>query len=366
MRNYGNWISSNEKYIAFEETCAKFHGKGANKMNLDSCSHKGDMPIVNIVTTIRQSADYVPSFLGQVSCLLEKQCLIGTINIVHDNLVVEPSSKLAEFGLSDRRARLIPEKLNDINIQSIEEKAKQWASIANQGLESALSTSPSHILWIEADLCFPLDLLDQLVSRKLDVIAPVVYLGTTFYDSWGFRNLAGKKISNFPSNMHNSGPIELSSVGSCVLFSADIFRSGTRFRGDFENGLLVGVCANARALGFRVWADPSISIVHPTSIWRQQVWKISQMTTIDPLGRKRTISNIGGMVPGFYENFIMEWVRRFSGSRKLLSPGVYDLTIIRDPKRREISLVFTAQPSDGPFGQSVKLSGRCEHVVVSN
>ena len=37
------------------------------------------------------------------------------------------------------------------------------------------------------------DLLDQLVANQLDIIAPLVFIGPWFYDSWGFRTLRGER-----------------------------------------------------------------------------------------------------------------------------------------------------------------------------
>jgi len=63
----------------------------------------------------------------------------------------------------------------------------------------------------------------------------------------GFRDKNGSRITSiepyFPDAPHE--PIELSSVGSYVLFDTAIFRSNIRFRADYDHGLLIGICQEA-------------------------------------------------------------------------------------------------------------------------
>ena len=70
----------------------------------------------------------------------------------------------------------------------------------------------------------------------------------------GFRDKNGSRITSiepyFPDAPHE--PIELSSVGSYVLFDTAIFRSNIRFRADYDHGLLIGICQEAAKIGFNL------------------------------------------------------------------------------------------------------------------
>ena len=220
-----------------------------------------------------------------------------------------------EIACADSRVKLVQEISSDSEITALSAKSRQWAQIGNQAIDSALETECSHILYIESDLCFPLDLLEQLISRDVDIIAPVVMLGSSFYDSWGFRDLNGKKISDMQFFPFYTGElVELSSVGSCVLFRSDIFRAGIRFAGNHHNGLFVGVCNEARSNGFRVYADPTVSIIHPTSLWRSQIWRVVNITVTRINGTSYPIETDLN-VAGFYA-FILT-INRNVSSRTL-------------------------------------------------
>ena len=70
---------------------------------------------------------------------------------------------------------------------------------------------------------------------------------------------------------------QLSSVGSCVLFQRELFDAGVRFRGTYDQGLLVGVCKDAGLLGFRTFMDSRVSILHPTTLWKRQQYKLERV-----------------------------------------------------------------------------------------
>jgi hypothetical protein len=300
-------------------------------------------PTVSIISLIKQDAPYLRSYFSQIESLSERFCIIKSINLVHDNLRDGALSPLLASKQEDQRIRLIPESLSEGIIQTLEEKTLQWATIGNQGIEKALEAESDYILWVEADLCFPYDLLDQLVSLNLDIISPLVYLGINFYDSWGFRDLDGNKIYEFPPKPGKGffdGPVELSSVGSCVLFRSEIFKKGVRFRGPYETGLLSGVCADARKLGFQVWADPSTCIIHPTSSWRSQVWVISELRIDFPNGDTLSF-NFFRIVSGLYHSWLPEFLEWATPQIEELQSVTYQAEYSADPKTRLLKVLIT-------------------------
>ena len=172
--------------------------------------------------------------------------------------------------------------------EGIDGRAVRWARAGNACLE-LIDAVPqySHVLWMESDLCFPLDLLERLLSLEVDIVAPMIWIGGHFYDTWGFRDLQGNKWSHYPPyhpDYRSDSLMEVGSVGSCVLFRREVLDAGVRFRGPYQTGLLVGVCNDARAKGFRVFADTSTSILHPVSLWADQMWTVTDIELTGPDG----------------------------------------------------------------------------------
>jgi hypothetical protein len=304
-------------------------------------------PVVNICTTIRQHAKFVPSFIGQISALTTTGFTLGTISIVHDVPASGPDPRLLAFAASDPRVVLIPEEASDAAFTELEQKVLQWAHIGNQALESGLSAACTHILYVESDLCFPLDTVDQLLGWDRDIIAPIILLGSVFYDSWGFRDLEGRKIHALEV-FSNDAPVELSSVGSCVLFRSEVFRTGIRFRGPYDSGLFVGMCLDAKALGYKVWADPTTTIIHPTSLWKNQTWEVRRLRLLQPQApipdAALDVTPGSGRIAGFYTHFVLEWLRNvWPQIAPHVGADLFGLTVIRNSSSRTLELELSSR-----------------------
>jgi hypothetical protein len=295
--------------------------------------------IVNIVSNIRVTSNYAKSYINQISSQTEKYYQIGKIILICDDL--NSPSEILNWDRLDKRVVLVQENKNDFIFDSIEDKTLQWAALCNQGVESSLIFQSDFTLFIEADLCFPFDLIDQLILKNLDITAPVVFLGAGFYDSWGFRKLDGSKISWIGDVNVHTPPAELSSVGSCVLFRTEIFSRGVRFRGPFQTGLLVGVCNDARELGYKVWALFSVSIIHPTTSWRGQVWKIKRISI--NLNGKVFVVNGDYIIAGAYAEFIFEQLSLiFKALPEIpIERGEYRFDFIKNQKDRTVEVEVT-------------------------
>jgi hypothetical protein len=313
--------------------------------------------VVNICTTLRQDSLYALTFYRQISNLYGSNFSIGTISIVHDAPSPPVSDAFKEFISADPRVNLVQEISSDSEITTLSEKARQWAQLGNQAIEAALETDCSHILYLEADLCVPLDFLEQLIARDVDIVAPVTMLGSTFYDTWGFRDMNGQKISDIQQFPFYSGElVELSSVGSCVLFRSEVFRTGIRLPGVHQNGLLVGVCTQARAAGFRVYADPTVSIIHPTSLWHSQTWKVVNITITRTNGASYPLTaNL--RVTGFYASFVVPELSRLGKDLAKMAggPGAFILTIIRHTSTRTLTLLLEETGEYPPVPDSIGL-----------
>lgn len=238
---------------------------------------------VAICSNMRAGSEYETAYYAQILGLVRRSYTLASVNVIYDREPTESRTIRALLEAEGIPVRYEIEKTSGSGaFPTIVDKVRQWAAIGNQGLELALSDGEdlTHIAAVEADLSYPYDVFEALLAREKSIIAPMIYLGNLFYDSWGFRDLTGMRLNGitptFPTVLHP--PIELATVGSFVLFDAAIFKSGIRYRGeDYEDGLLVGVCNDARRFGFRTYVDPTISVLHPVTAWRKQMWRIKNM-----------------------------------------------------------------------------------------
>lgn len=145
------------------------------------------------------------------------------------------------------------------------ERMKALSYVGNGILES-VRRSTDVLFYVESDLIWKPDVLlrlaDELLPKRIDVIAPLVFAGEHFYDVWGFRDLGGKRFGPFHPYSHTlklSEPTEVGSVGSCLVMFGDVARH-TRIP---EGEALVGFCRAARENGYRVWTDARERVDHP-------------------------------------------------------------------------------------------------------
>ncbi len=209
-----------------------------------------------------------------------------------------------------------------------QDRAEQWALAANACLDLLTGARQySHVLWMESDLCFPLDTVSRLLSCNVDIVAPLIWLGGLFYDTWGFRDLSGKRWSNSPPYhpaYRINALLEMGSVGSCVLLRREVLDSGVRFRGPYETGLLVGVCNDARKNGFHVFADTSTAVMHPVSLWEDQMWKVSGVEILEGDGTVRSLSTAQAFQLGWDRNIVILEAEFLVSSQRLFFQNVFE------------------------------------------
>ncbi len=219
--------------------------------------------------------------LGYYRALLEHQ-LLDDVELVYSfvegDSIDRTPAMLRAWAAQDPRVML--QTLPVEPVADFEDRVRKWALLGNAALEGALAQDVDHVLWCESDLALPPDLVTQLVQDRVDVVAPGIWLGGYFYDTWGFRGLDGRRFDNLPPHhpqWQSHGLFEVATAGSVVLFRRAVFDAGVRFRGEYENGLLVGACQDARERGFRVFADSRIAVVHPTTLWRAQQYRLDRV-----------------------------------------------------------------------------------------
>jgi hypothetical protein len=296
---------------------------------------------VNLCSALRQGSSYAGAFFCQIRALSAKGYELGAITIVVDGETLTDATLLA--AQSDPRVSFVFEGPRGAPTCFMRERAISWARAGNLALDGSLSTPSEFTLWIESDLTFPCDLIELLMEPKQDIVAPIVMLGENFYDSWGFRDLAGRHLATLAelqSLPRGPGPlIELSSVGSCLLFRSSLLAEGIRMPSGYENGLLVGFCLAARRSGARVFCRHDVAIVHPTSLWAEQVYRVTSCRRGDCQDWQEIAPAGGARVAGPYFDFVIpEAVRLLAGSAGAPKPTTN--VAYASNARREIAILL--------------------------
>jgi hypothetical protein len=305
------------------------------------------LPTVAITSTLRLSAPYAPIFVEQLRRQISLRHRLVSVTVIHDDHASNAAEALIDMAGGDGLFHFVKETAADNEIRTRSEKAQQWARIGNQALEHALESGADYILVLEADLCIPCDLIDQLIRRRKDILAPVVFLGVNFYDSWGFRTVEGARVRTLDDLPKGdpTGLTELGSVGSCVLVRREVLDAGVRYRGEYDDGLLVGLCRDARALGFSVWADRMMCIVHPTSLWREQVWKLRELRVIGLDGTVTArLEALDALIPSAFPEAVSDFVATNPRSREHVQGRSFAVRVDRNDGDRSLSADIILRP----------------------
>lgn len=242
-----------------------------------AANQPGTGPLVAVCSLFRNSADTLDYYRAVITAQ-ERDGVRLAFSFVEGDSSDDTYERLSAWAAQDARVTLAQHHVEPI--ADFDDRVRKWAALGNLAVEGALATGADYILWCESDLALPHDLLGQLLAPDVDIVAPAIFMGGLFYDIWGFRGLDGVKFTNeapYHQEFHPHALVRLASVGSCVLFRRDVFDAGVRFRGTYEDGLLVGVCNDAALLGFRTFMDSRVAVLHPTTLWKRQQYRLERV-----------------------------------------------------------------------------------------
>jgi hypothetical protein len=236
-------------------------------------------PTIAICCLVRDGVSYLPSFRRQLESLILDDNGQWNLYCVEGDSHDGSWQFLQEWAAQD--SRITVSQLHVGRAADKDALAINWARAGNACFDLIPKTGQhTHVLWLESDLCFPPETARRLIAHNVDVVAPVIFLGGQFYDTWGFRGLDGSRWANqapYHADYRAASLLPMQSVGSCVLFSRSAFDTGIRMRPTYENGLLVGMCNDARSTGLKVWADTGTAILHPVDNWEAQMWEAAEV-----------------------------------------------------------------------------------------
>lgn len=129
----------------------------------------------------------------------------------------------------------------------------------------AMDNHFTHVLWLDADMIFTDDLLEDLMFCGKDFVTGVCHARRKPYMPCFFKCLNPvDRFDEYPTN----DIFEVAGCGmACVLMKASILyevmlRFGTCFCPTPELGEDLAFCDRARQMGHKIYADPSVVIGH--------------------------------------------------------------------------------------------------------
>ena len=125
----------------------------------------------------------------------------------------------------------------------------------------------THTLWIDSDMIFTEDLLDDLVFCGKPFVSGIAHSRRSPHVSCLFEQI-WPMVDRWEGHEYPSSAFKVGGCGfGCVLLRTDVIRAvwtanGTAFFPMRELGEDLAFCKRATDLGFEIWAEPSVWLGH--------------------------------------------------------------------------------------------------------
>lgn len=136
----------------------------------------------------------------------------------------------------------------------------------------ALELECTHLLFLDADMVFPEDTIDRLLSHDVDIVGGLCFKKGPPFDPTLLvgENFKAQILRDYPPE----GMIEVCATGTaCLLLNLDILEKipypwfeFTRLPDGRPVGEDIGFCYKARDAGFKVYVDCSVKTEHVTLV----------------------------------------------------------------------------------------------------
>lgn len=132
----------------------------------------------------------------------------------------------------------------------------------------ALRSDYTHVLWLDSDMVFPDNILDDLMFCGKDFVSGIAhsrrkpFVGCLF-KSINLSNLERWKLEDYPKET-----FEVAGCGmACVLITTEIIREvllkhGTAFTPFQSYGEDLSFCKRVTDLGYHIYAEPAVRLGH--------------------------------------------------------------------------------------------------------
>lgn len=133
--------------------------------------------------------------------------------------------------------------------------------------KKAIEGGFTHVLWLDSDMIFTEDLLDDLMFSGKDFVTGIAHgrrpphASCIFKEVWPF-------VNRWEGHDYPSGAFKIGGCGfACVLIKTEIIKAvykknGTAFFPMRELGEDLAFCKRAKELGYEIWAEPTVWLGH--------------------------------------------------------------------------------------------------------
>lgn len=139
----------------------------------------------------------------------------------------------------------------------------------------AINDGYTHVLWLDADMIFSPDILEDLQFSGKDFVTGIAVSRRPPYQYCVFKSLVFDREQNFQDNEIPNNTFQIGGCGfACVLITTqilkDVFRQyKTCFLPMKDLGEDLAFCKRATECGYTIWAEPSVQLGH---IGHNAVW----------------------------------------------------------------------------------------------
>lgn len=125
----------------------------------------------------------------------------------------------------------------------------------------------THVLWLDSDMIFTEDLLDDLMFSGKDFVTGIAHGRRAPHSSCIFKKI-WPGVDRWEGHEYPTSPFKIGGCGfACVLISTKILqavldRNGTAFFPMRELGEDLAFCKRAGELGYEIWAEPTVKLGH--------------------------------------------------------------------------------------------------------
>ena len=132
----------------------------------------------------------------------------------------------------------------------------------------AISNGFTHTLWLDSDMVFSPDLLDDLTFAESDFVSGIYHARRPPHGSCIFRSIDPDDIERFELDEYPRETFEIDGCGfGCVLLATYIIRDvmnkfGTAFTPMKSLGEDLAFCKRAHDAGYKIYCEPGVRLGH--------------------------------------------------------------------------------------------------------
>jgi hypothetical protein len=133
--------------------------------------------------------------------------------------------------------------------------------------QKAMNECYTHMLWLDSDMIFTEDLLDDLMFSGKPFVTGIAHSRRAPHVSCVFKEI-WPKVDRWEGCEYPSNTFQIGGCGfACVLIETEIVRNvynknGTAFFPMRELGEDLAFCKRATEMGYEIWAEPCVRLGH--------------------------------------------------------------------------------------------------------